>query len=87
MTHHWKVGLVLALLSVIGVVVGWAYSPVIGVVAFLLAIVSWFVVGTAWMYPRGYEEHDDPPETREAVAGVQKAHAHPKPPSDHGLLL
>jgi hypothetical protein len=90
MTQHWKAGLALALVSVFGVILGMIYSPVIGVVAILWAIVGWFVLGTAWMQPEGYEEHDDPPNTNSDERSDRHAphhRTHHKPSHDPRLLL
>lgn len=90
MTEHWKAALWLGLLSVLGVILGLAYSPVVGVVAIAWAIVGWFVVGTAWMRPRGYEEHDDRPRMKSAARAARSSDRHtpkPKPPTKTNAVL
>jgi hypothetical protein len=58
MSKHWKAALWLAVASVVAVIAGLAISPTIAVVAVLLSVMMWFVVGAVLMRPRGYEEHD-----------------------------
>lgn len=58
MGKHWKSALWLAVGSVVAIVVGLLISRVAGVVALLVSVVAWFLIGISWMQPRGYDEHD-----------------------------
>jgi hypothetical protein len=66
MAAHWKTGLVFVVLTQLAIVLGYLYSPLLGVVALLLSIGWWFTVSIVWLQPRDYEEHDDPegPKTK-----------------------
>jgi hypothetical protein len=59
MSRHWKVGMFVALIALLGIALGMVVTPIVGVVALMVGVVILFVLSIAGMWPRGYEEHDE----------------------------